>query len=233
MNIDKTTSEVPKPSKETKLGFDPDRLMGSEPKGSESEVKSSEPGKLIDFDKLITRLTDRIDSKDLYSTRLERVRYTPVDGPNGSWVGERGESKYMSNNQEVNEALAKYGRDGIEYRNGVVDFSPVAEAKVTIEGMSENRLSRKDESGNHLAGNFEKANIKLAKQWNKERRDGKDDWTHTDIEKWRKENKLTWHENSDMKTCELVPTIIHEAFRHSGGVFEINKKNNRNGGFDD
>lgn len=36
-----------------------------------------------------------------------------------------------------------------------------------------------------------------------------------------------------MKTCELVPTIIHEAFRHSGGVFEINKKNNRNGGFDD
>lgn len=57
--------------------------------------------------------------------------------------------------------------------------------------------------------------------------------THTDIEKWRKENKLTWHENSDMKTCELVPTIIHEAFRHSGGVFEINKKNNRNGGFDD
>ena len=93
MNIDKTTSEVPKPSKETKLGFDPDRLMGSEPKGSESEVKSSEPGKLIDFDKLITRLTDRIDSKDLYSTRLERVRYTPVDGPNGSWVGERGESK--------------------------------------------------------------------------------------------------------------------------------------------
>ena len=78
------------------------------------------------------------------------------------------------------------------------------------------------------------ANIKLAEQWNKERRDGKDDWTHTDIEKWRKENKLTWHENSDMKTCEkLVPTIIHEAFRHSGGVFEINKKNNRNGGFDD
>lgn len=38
------------------------------------------------------------------------------------------------------------------------------------------------------------------------------------IESWRTSNGLTWHECSDCVTMQLVPTVIHDACRHSGGV---------------
>lgn len=57
--------EVSKPSKETQLGFNPDRLMGRETKEAKSEVKTTETGKLIDFDKFITRSTDKFELRDL------------------------------------------------------------------------------------------------------------------------------------------------------------------------
>lgn len=233
MNIDKTTSEVPKPSKETKLDFNPNRLMGSEPKESKSEVKSSEPGRLIDFDKLITRITDGIALRDLPSTYKERYNRTPVNGVRGQWSGERGESEYKSTDPEANAVLSEFGLRGIEYRNCIPDFRPISAAVVKIEDMSADRTSRTDENGRHFEGNYEKANIKCAEQWDKDRHNGKDDWTPSDVEKWRKAHNYTWHEHNDMKTCVLVPTIINKVFTHFGGVGETNKKNNRNGGFDD
>lgn len=233
MNIEKTASEVSKPSKETQLGFNPDRLMGRETKAAKSEVKTTETGKLIDFDKFITRSTDKFELRDLPSTYKERYNRTPINGLRGQWSGERGESEYKSTNPEANAALSEFGLSGIKYKNSIPDFRPVSAAIVKIEGMSADRSSRTDENGNHFEGNYEKANIKCAEQWNKDRRDGKDDWTPSDVEKWRKAHNYTWHEHNDMETCVLVPTIINKVFTHFGGVGETNKKNNRNGGFDD
>ena len=42
-----------------------------------------------------------------------------------------------------------------------------------------------------------------------------------DIVAFRKENQLTWHECADGKTMQLIPTAIHDACRHSGGVSEM------------
>jgi len=28
----------------------------------------------------------------------------------------------------------------------------------------------------------------------------------------------TWHHNEDMQTMQLIPTDLHQAIRHSGGV---------------
>lgn len=39
-----------------------------------------------------------------------------------------------------------------------------------------------------------------------------------DIEGWRTSSGLTWHECQDGRTMQLVPTTIHDACRHSGGV---------------
>lgn len=39
-----------------------------------------------------------------------------------------------------------------------------------------------------------------------------------EIESWRTSSGLTWHECQDGVTMQLVPTVIHNACRHSGGV---------------
>jgi len=38
-------------------------------------------------------------------------------------------------------------------------------------------------------------------------------------------NRLTWHHNEDGITMELVPTDIHDAARHTGGVAIIKLNN--------
>ena len=47
------------------------------------------------------------------------------------------------------------------------------------------------------------------------------DLTADEFQKYRESNKLTWHECPDGKTMQLVPTDIHNACRHSGGVAEM------------
>ncbi|MGH3351811.1 MAG: HNH endonuclease [Nocardioides sp.] len=36
--------------------------------------------------------------------------------------------------------------------------------------------------------------------------------------KYRRENKLTWHHHQDGTTLQLVPTDVHDAVRHAGGI---------------
>lgn len=182
-----------------------------------------------------------VDDKDstdgLYSTYKERIDRTPKDdGERGEWEGERGESKYVPNDKETQEELAKYNIDGIEYKDGIPDFSPCAEASVEIDNMTENRQSYIDDEGNRTEGNFEQADNKCAEQWNKEGKDGKTDWTGDDVAKWRKEHGYTWHECNDGKTCQLVPTKIHSSCGHLGGVAECKRRDaddNNGGGFDE
>jgi len=51
--------------------------------------------------------------------------------------------------------------------------------------------------------------------------------TAKDIEK----NRFTWHELNDVKTIQLVPTIINGKFGHLDGVGEINAGAFEPGGF--
>ena len=133
----------------------------------------------------------------------------------------------------VREILQSKGVEGINYKDAIPDFGPIAEAKVTIQGMSQHRQSLIGESGERIVGNYEKADIGCAKVWNLEQRDGKDDWTHQDVKNWREANGYTWHEDNDMKTCYLVPTEVNKVCSHLGGVSEIKNILNQIGGFDD
>ncbi|MCY8513128.1 HNH endonuclease [Bacillus atrophaeus] len=62
--------------------------------------------------------------------------------------------------------------------------------------------------------NFKKADELLAEEWGV---------TTKEVKKFRKQNKLTWHELNDMRSMELVPSIINSKFGHLGGVSEVGK----------
>lgn len=214
-----------------KLGFNPDKLIGFGSKETKSEICNIDRTDSINPDKLIKPSVESCDYPSSYKERLDR---TPsMENPNGKWSGDRGESMFIPAADRVREILRNKGLEGINYKDGIPDFNPISEAKVTIQGMSQYRLSLSGGNGERIVGNYEKADIECAKAWNLEQRDGKDDWTHQDVKNWREANEYTWHEHNDMKTCSLVPTEVHDVCRHLGGVSEIKNILNQIGGFDD
>jgi hypothetical protein len=149
------------------------------------------------------------------STYEERLQQTPKDGDRGHWEGERGESEYIPTDEDIKDILKEHGVEGIVYKNGEPDFSPVADTTVEIDNMSDRRYGE----GN----NFEQADQACADKWNTEGRDGRTDWTARDVKEWREENGYTWHERNDKKTCDLVPAKINDYFGHLGGCAECAK----------
>lgn len=166
----------------------------------------------------------------------DRMKHTPKeDSELGNWEGERGESKFVPNEENeagaaAKEKLSAYGMDGVEYRFAEPDFSKCCEAEVKIDNMTENRENYVDKNGEYQQGNFAQADAKCAKQWSSSKRDGKDDWTAADIRDWRRENQYSWHECCDTSAMQLVPRDIHSAFKHSGGVAECKIRDNSNTG---
>lgn len=90
----------------------------------------------------------------------------------------------------------------------------MSEGTVEIDDFSTDRNS-----------NFTQADEQLAEKWTEEGKDGKE-WSPQDIKEYRKENNLSWHERSDMKTIDLVPQEVHGNVPHSGGISAVKNKNN-------
>lgn len=162
------------------------------------------------------KLTDEKDIDKLIAKELDEVKGCPIEGNGGHWEGERGNSKWFPNRDEIpknpltnpdgltwGQILDKYGIDGIEFKNGEPDFSPVAKGTVEIDHFTDNRYGK--------GGNFDQACERLAEQRG---------CTKEEVKVWMKENKYTWHERSDCKTMDKVPTEIHGNIRHSGGISE-------------
>lgn len=171
------------------------------------------------------------ESDGFYTDYIDRYKQTPKNGEFGYWDGERGESKFTPSAETEKgragiEKLAEYGMDGIEYKNCEPDYSRCSEGTVRIDNMTEFRAS-----------NFAQADEKLAEQWNAKSKDGRTDWSAEDVDKWRNESKLSWHECCDTQTMHLVSRDIHGAdtsvFTHSGGVAECKARDNIGGGFDE
>ena len=160
------------------------------------------------------KLTDEKDIDKPIAKELDEVKGCPIEGNGGHWEGERGNSKWFPNRDEIpknpltnpdgltwGQILDKYGIDGIEFKNGEPDFSPVAKGTVEIDHFTDNRYGK--------GGNFDQACERLAEQRG---------CTKEEVKVWMKENKYTWHERSDCKTMDKVPTEIHGNIRHSGGI---------------
>ena len=156
-------------------------------------------------------------------------------------------------NKEIIDHLNKCGMEGVEYKDGVPDFFFLSEATVEIPDMTEFRPSLKDlekhpdienPRPDGKPGNFEQAYQAEANKWNelaKEDESGtpRTDWTARDVERWAKNpslhdgQKITVHENSDMKTCELIRYDVHRFFSHMGGCNECKKRDELNGRWDE
>lgn len=150
------------------------------------------------------KLTDEKDIDKPIAKELDEVKGCPIEGNGGHWEGERGNSKWFPNRDEIpknpltnpdgltwGQILDKYGIDGIEFKNGEPDFSPVAKGTVEIDHFTDNRYGK--------GGNFDQACERLAEQRG---------CTKEEVKVWMKENKYTWHERSDCKTMDKVPTEI-------------------------
>ena len=177
-----------------------------------------------------------------YNPYEKRLAYVPADEKIGKFVGKRGNSKFVPSDETergaaCKEKLAECGKDGIEYVNLEPDFSEVSEGTVKIDNMTEHRDDYYDENGESQSGNFSQADVKLAEQWNEQKKDGRTDWTDEDVYEWRHnpDHKCSWHERCDTKTMDLVPYDIHSYCTHLGGVSECKARDsvNNGGGFDE
>ena len=151
----------------------------------------------------------------------------------GSFSGERGNSDFTPKDAAAKAKLQEFGADHVSYKNGYPDFSPFTkiqdekigkvDGQVEIGHMTTHRQNPTSEFGRRTdshdptaeLGNFSQADNELAKKLNAE---NGTNLTGKDIAEMRERNQLTWHEVEDGKTMQLVPTEIHDACRHSGGV---------------
>lgn len=147
------------------------------------------------------------ESNEKQETGIPEKFYTSLEQreallpKSGEWTGKPGESKFISGNSETNKELAKFGLDGIEYHNGVPDFSKCSVVSERIDDMTP------DEGTN--IGNFYK---KLVEE-------GKFD-SEREAKAFKQENGLAFHECADTHTCQLIPEKIHQTFTHIGGRLE-------------
>lgn len=154
----------------------------------------------------------------------------------GEFLGERGNSEFRPTGKEALKTMSEYGRESVEYKGGYPDFSPFTthkspwgdlDCQVEIGHMTDQRENPSWEFGerprgsghdpNYDLGNFAQADNSLLERLHETNPDA----TVQDVVVFRKDNNLTWHECADGKTMQLVPTVIHDACRHSGGVSEM------------
>ena len=155
------------------------------------------------------------------SNPKEPVTKLPSD-KKGYWSGDRGNSSFIPNDPKVKSMIGEYGVDSVQYSNNEVDFSFCEEqqtpwgntnTKVTIGHMTSVR--NKNSNWSPEFGNYQQADSELASLMSHQTHMT---ITREDIAYWREANKLTWHEYSDGKTMQLVPTKINAFFSHTGGV---------------
>lgn len=159
-----------------------------------------------------------------YQDRIKHLKQM-VEKGTGTWTGAEGESDFILNEPILlNDGTKVIEITKVTYRNGVPDFSPYALETVEIPAMTVNRQG--------AGGNYEQADTALARQWNEAARDGRTNWTSTDVKNWRESYpiKLTWHEMSNMETMQLVPYEVNDTFKHYGGVAECKAMIRQTGG---
>ncbi|MDA7027415.1 T7SS effector LXG polymorphic toxin [Bacillus sp. CLL-7-23] len=176
--------------------------------------------------------------EEFASSYQSRLNQTPSPtNPKIEFEGIRGESLSTLKpppDPKLKRILDEAGVKGIQYKNGVPDFSPVSKAQIEIDYMLGGKGSY---GGKARTYNFAQADQKLADKLNDSvelaRQFGMESGAITakDIDKYRTKNKLTWHEVNDVKIIQLVPTEINKRFGHLGGVGEINAGAFEPGGF--
>ena len=75
------------------------------------------------------------------SSYADRIRQTPSPESN-RWAGERGESVCAPQSDDARKIMESRGISGVQYQNGIPDFSPFSESTVKLGYMTDERHSR-------------------------------------------------------------------------------------------
>lgn len=169
----------------------------------------------------------RSNNADFENERDRKISRTP--NRHVSWTGERGDSKAVATEDGLNEyfdgkesdilifneQLSKHGVDGIEYKDGEPDFTPVSEYSCPVpEGTLTGDYNK----------NVPKIHEILAKSMNERAFQGRTDWTKNSVKEYCASNWLALHE-SPTGEIQLVHSYIHGLFTHEG----LRAKIRRNG----
>lgn len=143
---------------------------------------------------------------------------SPADLHRWADSNKRGNCLCHATDPVCQQILQHKGLEGIVYDRFEPLFEPVSESTVSIQHMTQIRKNSGPAGDpDQIEGNFEQADFETALRWSQQRKDGHT-WTAVDVRKYREANELTWHERWDGHTMDLVPTCIHDHFRHNGFV---------------
>jgi hypothetical protein len=145
-----------------------------------------------------------------------RIDNTPKDGEGGHWEtkdgepGKRGESIWVSNNADVCELLKKHGVKGIEYKDGLPDFSPISnyECELSREDYSKTRPEHEKICNGRLKDEIAKKPELRAKFT---------DVQLEQIESGKTPKGYTWHHTDEPGRMQLVESGVHSRCKHLGG----------------
>lgn len=165
------------------------------------------------IDKLSDALPDRLKGTKKGREFIEGIvdeasKRTPTTG--GKWTGERGNSRWISNDPEFIQAT---DGKGVEFKDNFADFSPYSKGQKKFDNLSGNR--RNDRSL------YYKEMIK----------DGRAENEEGAAELLRKQG-VALHHVEDGKTLQEIPTAVHK-IPHMGGASVIDRVKGIVGGGDD
>lgn len=144
----------------------------------------------------------------------------PTD-KNGTIIGDResGTFEYVPDDAEAQNIMSSYGVDTVKYVDGEPDFSSFAKqdtqwGSVDCQVEVGHMVGDRQGSGEY-AGNYQQADVALSEKISNETGQTV---TPDQIKAYREAAHLTWHERSDGKTMQLIPTEINKSCAHKGGV---------------
>ena len=201
--------------------FNPDARIGA-PSGDAVTFEAEPPDSREPKARAPEQASGDLRGPDGYYTSPERRKSLALS-THGEWDSSPGNSlcrpdATTEGGRAAKEELGRVGVEGIEYRDYIPDFAPVARETVTIDTMTPD-----------IETNRAQVYQALADRWCAEGRPDKEgnpksDWTLRDVREWKQENDLAFHECSDMHTCQFVPQTIHSYYKHYGGRSECAAK---------
>jgi hypothetical protein len=152
---------------------------------------------------------DPHDIPDEYGNSFnERMKQTPVN--NGEWGGERGDSKWIPETDDVAEKLDSYGVNGIDYHDGFPDFSPVTEYEHQLpKELYESSDSAQFNDCNGGLSRYLDEHPELSEHFDADQLEA--------IQAGEKPSGFSWHHDVEPGRMQLVPTRIHQNCGHYGG----------------
>lgn len=178
---------------------------------------------------------DKIETESELSKEelQENLNRTPIN--NGEWVGERGESTWIPEDDTVRETIEKYGVEGIDYRNGIPDFDKFSAFDIELnenefteknvhqfmtcnEGLSDyfsdlsDQLAGKDCEDPLENADYRNAMMNIFKCDEAELED-----IQSHLYEYETPYGFTWHHSPVPGKMQLIPTDIHVSARHRGG----------------